>query len=159
MATNESLKAPVRRVQRLVATRIARGYRTISHAAASTLAGLPPMELLAEKYAYVFWRTRELQRMGVPMTGGVRAAVRREAATTLLAKWRAYLEDPGLSGRRVVEAVRPCLEEWASRRGRGLTFHMSQVLTGYGCFGEYLCRIGREYTTQCHHCGEDMDSA
>ncbi|XP_025157235.1 uncharacterized protein LOC112589187 [Harpegnathos saltator] len=36
---------------------------------------------------------------------------------------------------------------------------MAQVLTGHGCFGEYLCRIGRERTTQCHHCDHDHDSA
>lgn len=28
---------------------------------------------------------------------------------------------------------------------------MTQVLTGHGCFGEYLCQIKQEYITQCHH--------
>ncbi|XP_071576454.1 uncharacterized protein [Temnothorax nylanderi] len=158
MAT-ERLKTPMRRVQRQVAIRAARGYRTISHATASTLAGIPPIELLADKFAYVFWRTREVQAGGVIITARVRAAIRQEAATALLAKWREYLEDPRLSGRRVAEAVRPCLEDWVSRRGRGVTFHMTQVLTGHSCFGEYLCQIGKEGTTLCHHCVEEMDSA
>ncbi|XP_046960585.1 uncharacterized protein LOC124530456 [Vanessa cardui] len=35
----------------------------------------------------------------------------------------------------------------------------TQVLTGYGCFEEYLCKIGREATAVCHHCGADQDTA
>lgn len=36
---------------------------------------------------------------------------------------------------------------------------MTQVLTGHGCFGEYLCRIKKERTTACHHCEEAVDTA
>ncbi|XP_029158340.1 uncharacterized protein LOC114930650 [Nylanderia fulva] len=36
---------------------------------------------------------------------------------------------------------------------------MTQVLTGHGCFGEYLCRIKKERTTRCHHCGCERDTA
>lgn len=39
-----------------------------------------------------------------------------------------------------------------------VTFRLTQVFTGHGCFGVYLHRIGREPTMQCHHC-EDQDSA
>ncbi|XP_024872446.1 uncharacterized protein LOC112455007 [Temnothorax curvispinosus] len=159
MMATESLKAPMRRVQRLVAIWVARAYRTTSHAAASTLASLPPMELLADKHAYVFRRTRELQRRNVEISARVKKAIRQEAATALLAKWEEYLDNPALPGRRVVSAVRPVLEDWVNRRGRGLTFHMTQVLTGHGCFGEYLCRIDKERTTQCHHCAQAVDSA
>ncbi|XP_054015942.1 uncharacterized protein LOC128896600, partial [Hylaeus anthracinus] len=43
-------------------------------------------------------------------------------------------------------------------RGR-LTFRLTQVLSGHGCFGEYLHRMGREPTPQWHHCGEEVDTA
>jgi len=33
------------------------------------------------------------------------------------------------------------------------------MLTGHGCFGKYLHRIGREDTTKCHHCGAREDTA
>ncbi|KAJ0174432.1 hypothetical protein K1T71_009540 [Dendrolimus kikuchii] len=34
------------------------------------------------------------------------------------------------------------------------------VLSGHGCFGRYLCRIGREATSGCHHCDTgDEDTA
>ncbi|XP_045540819.1 uncharacterized protein LOC123722592, partial [Papilio machaon] len=40
-----------------------------------------------------------------------------------------------------------------------LTFRLTQVLSGHGCFGRYLCRIGREETMRCHGCGADEDTA
>ncbi|XP_063370251.1 uncharacterized protein LOC134658494 [Cydia amplana] len=41
------------------------------------------------------------------------------------------------------------------------SFHLTQLLTGHGCFGWYLCeRVGREPTTACHHCdGRAVDTA
>jgi hypothetical protein len=33
------------------------------------------------------------------------------------------------------------------------------VLTGYGCFGEYLRRIGKEAIARCHHYDASVDSA
>ncbi|XP_076298330.1 uncharacterized protein LOC143217675 [Lasioglossum baleicum] len=35
----------------------------------------------------------------------------------------------------------------------------AHVLTGHGCFGEYLVRMRREPAAQCHHCGEEVDTA
>ncbi|XP_076301788.1 uncharacterized protein LOC143219866 [Lasioglossum baleicum] len=40
-----------------------------------------------------------------------------------------------------------------------LTFRLTQVLSGHGCFGEYLHRMGREPTAQCHHCDAEVDTA
>ena len=45
------------------------------------------------------------------------------------------------------------------RRHGDLTFHMTQVLTGHGCFGEFLCRIGKAATPGCHHCDCPGDTA
>ncbi|XP_018375578.1 PREDICTED: uncharacterized protein LOC108769216 [Trachymyrmex cornetzi] len=36
---------------------------------------------------------------------------------------------------------------------------MTQVLTGHGCFGRYLCRIGRELMLECWSCEAEVDSA
>ncbi|XP_047990142.1 uncharacterized protein LOC125229363 [Leguminivora glycinivorella] len=50
-------------------------------------------------------------------------------------------------------AVRPVLKEWVERKYGAPSFHLTQLLTGHGCFGWYLCeRVGREPTTACHHC-------
>ncbi|XP_052750701.1 uncharacterized protein LOC128200649 [Galleria mellonella] len=37
---------------------------------------------------------------------------------------------------------------------------MTQILSGHGCFGRYLCHIARrEPTEECHACGADQDTA
>jgi len=61
-----------------------------------------------------------------------------------------------------VFVISPLREDRVDRvdRAQGeLTYRMTQVLTGHGCFGEYLYRIKRERTTQCHHCTEVRDTA
>ena len=40
-----------------------------------------------------------------------------------------------------------------------LTYRVTQVITGHGCFGEYLHRIRKEATARCHHCDASVDSA
>ncbi|XP_053990429.1 uncharacterized protein LOC128882726 [Hylaeus volcanicus] len=40
---------------------------------------------------------------------------------------------------------------------KSLTYKL--LCVGHGCFGEYLQRMGRESTAQCHHCGEKVDTA
>ncbi|CAH2245052.1 jg17449 [Pararge aegeria aegeria] len=53
---------------------------------------------------------------------------------------------------RAVGAI-PNFEVWLSRKSGNVTFRLTQVLTGHGCFGEYLCRIGCEATQKCHQEG------
>ena len=40
-----------------------------------------------------------------------------------------------------------------------LTYRTTQVITGHGCFGEYLHRIGAETTAACQMCGAEHDTA
>lgn len=67
MATQD-IKAVLHQLQHRMANRICRGYRTVSWVAAGVIAGIPPMELLAQMYAEVYWRTSELKRKSVPVT-------------------------------------------------------------------------------------------
>jgi len=43
------------------------------------------------------------------------------------------------------------LEEWHERGRGGISYRSAQLLTGHGCFGEFLQWIGRERTAECHH--------
>ncbi|XP_071573300.1 uncharacterized protein [Temnothorax nylanderi] len=145
--------------QRLIANRAARAYRTVSHVGATTLAGIPPIHLVSESHARVYERTKEIRDGGGVITARVRTMLRLQAKAALLREWKEFLANPQLAGRRVREAVQPVLGEWMERKGKGLTFHAAQVITGHGCFGNYLCRIGKERTTRCHHCPEEADTA
>ncbi|KMQ90209.1 reverse transcriptase [Lasius niger] len=118
-------KNAMHQLQRRVANRICRGYRT---------------------------------RAGVPVTDGVRRALRVHTRRALIREWNKRL-DPRLPGQRTVGAIQPCLEEWLDRAGGGVNYDMTQVLTGHGCFGEYLGRIQKKRTTRCHHCSHERDTA
>nr|XP_032527403.1 uncharacterized protein LOC116777793 [Danaus plexippus plexippus] len=80
-------------------------------------------------------------------------ARRVELRQVLMAVWQTRLAQP-TAGHAAVASVRSVLEEWLNRSHGALSFRLTQVLTGHGCFGKYLCRIGREQTSQCHHCGD-----
>ena len=118
--------------------------------------------MLARSYGETYDAVHEIrERVGVvtPQMGG---ALKSQARTTLLARWREWMGDARncAYGRRVVSAIRPVLGEWVEGiRKRPLTFHSVQMLTGHGCFGQYLHRIGRERTTRCWHCPEEADTA
>lgn len=157
----KKIRDTLRRVQRRVAIRLVRGYRTVSHAAASVLAGLPPMELVARAQARAYERVRELRGLGVPVTARIRGVVRLQTRRQMMEEWGEYLTTipPTDSGGRVVGAVGPVLEEWTDRPHGKMSFHLTQVLAGHGCFGQYLRKIRKESTTQCHHCEAEMDTA
>ncbi|XP_022834849.1 uncharacterized protein LOC111362405 [Spodoptera litura] len=84
--------------------------------------------------------------------------LRRRERRHALERWRDRLEQPEYSRKRVVEAILAHFEAWLKREER-ISFRLTQVLTGHGCFGEYLNKIGREATTNCHHCESNLDSA
>ncbi|XP_025157708.1 uncharacterized protein LOC112589298 [Harpegnathos saltator] len=64
LAVSRPIQATLRRVQRALAVRVARCYRTVSHVAATVLASMPPLELMALSYMGMYDRKRELLRMG-----------------------------------------------------------------------------------------------
>jgi len=158
MATRR-LRDTLRRLQRRVAIRAARGHRTVSHAAATVLAGMPPLELVARMYRDMYRRVRGLRDNGVQITIRIRRMIKDQARQSLILEWQALLGNPNVSGKRTVEAIRPHLPEWVDRARGGITYRMTHVLTGHGCFGEYLCRIGKERIEECHHCDYPCDSA
>ncbi|XP_039761445.1 uncharacterized protein LOC120634735 [Pararge aegeria] len=86
-------------------------------------------------------------------------ALRQQARQQAITIWRVRLEQERNARQRAVGAILPNFEAWLARSRGNVTFRLTQVLTGHGCFGEYLCRIGREATPRCHHCGENQDTA
>ncbi|XP_053626030.1 uncharacterized protein LOC128683939 [Plodia interpunctella] len=144
--------ALLRRPQRLMATRAVRGYRTISFEAASVLAGSLPWDLEAKILASLFdWR-EEASARGDRLAPREIAGRRGELYQRAVEEWSQRLEQP-TAGSRTVEALCPVLGQWLARQHGQLTFRLTQILSGHGCFGGYLCRIaGREPSAVCHHC-------
>lgn len=151
--------ACLNRPHRAMAIRIIRGYRTISTEAACVMAGSPPWDLEANACASVYeWRA-ERRRQGAEPSRLEVALRKYHIRRVLQREWEQRLADPS-AGRRTVEAIRPLLKKWMDRRRRPLTFRMTQILSGHGCFGRYLCHVARrEPTEECHACGADQDTA
>lgn len=42
--------------------------------------------------------------------------------------------------------------KWHKRKHGEVDFHLSQALSGHGCFGAYLHKIGKAPTTACWYC-------
>ena len=138
--------------QRRIASRIARAYRTVSFSAVTVLVGIPPIERLAAMYAEVYHWRRAFRAAGRKITSTRMEEARRRARAKALAGWRESLRDERLAGARTLDAIRPVFPAWIDRRHEQLSFHLTQILTGHGCFGAYLQRIGRERSARCHHC-------
>lgn len=71
----------------------------------------------------------------------------------------AHVRREGLSGARIRDAIIQHFDEWIDRRIGFLTFRLTQLLTGHGCFGCYLFRIGKEDTPTCPYCYDGEDTA
>ena len=116
----------------------------------AVLAGFPPLELQALRCCEIDLHTRGLPD-GV---GTVGDDVEGWARRALLDRWRVSLDmRAGAPGLRVLEAVLPNWDVWLdAATPPPLTYRVTQVLAGHGCFGEYLHRIRKEATACCHHC-------
>jgi hypothetical protein len=163
MANRRSLIL-LRRLHRMAAIRIARGYITISHASATVLAASPQFELQALALQQVYDHLRDLGSgdAGTQPTNCDRPVqdVRREAKRRIGERWRSQLLEEDTT--RPHPAVRAILSNWEAWRDRGgvpVTFRMSQVLIGHGVFGEYLLKIHWEMSCICHHSQEEEDTA
>jgi len=162
MEASSYIKTLMRRAHRRMAQRIVRGYRTISYAAATALAGVPPLELLAKMYARSYRQIQELREAhNNHAPPRAERQVKLHARRQLLDEWSRWLAEQRVNPRtrRVVAAIQPRLADWVGRGRGGLPYRTTQVFTGHGCFGEFLCWINRERTTGCHHCGAPEDTA
>lgn len=150
--------------QRVMAVRVCRGYRTLSCEVACVLAGLLPWDLEAEVLASVYQRRAQARERDERPAPREVAHWRDDARASALATWRERLlagpTQRGAGARRLLEAIRPVLGEWVQRRHGRLSFRLTQVLTGHGCFGRYLCNVARrEPSPVCHQCGCVEDTA
>ncbi|XP_011883599.1 PREDICTED: uncharacterized protein LOC105570766 [Vollenhovia emeryi] len=156
---NKKATAALRKTQRRMAIRAIRGYRTVSHAAATLVAGMPPIEIQAAAHAQTYERVADLKAGGIPVTKRMRRLLSLQIKREAREEWWTWLRKPNRAGQRTVQAILPRFDEWLDRSWARASYRTTQVLTGHGCFGEYLHRIGREQTAHCHHCDGERDSA
>lgn len=141
------------------ALRTIAAYRTtVSFEAALLLARIPPLHLTAAMYKRIYEYAAEIKTRGDFNLEAVRSFGLRERAG-IRRSWMAYVRREGLPGARIRDAIIRHFDEWMDRRTGFLTFRITQFLTGHGCFGRYLFRIGKEDTSICPYCQDGEDTA
>lgn len=147
------------RVQRTIALRVIAAYRTTSFIAATLMARLPPLHLHASMRARIFQRVSDLKRAGI-WSEEEENDIHKMKEILLRRQWKIFVENCNLAGARTREAILPSFEGWIDRGYGNVTFRITQLLTGHGCFGTYLARIGSVNSSQCEHCSSgEADSA
>lgn len=152
-------------VHRRMNIKLIAGYRTVSYMSACLLAGVLPVDILAEGYADMYDKYRAYDPTDVrwqPMS--ILQKLRIEEG---LQKWMLRIALGGLRGnygrireeephsrelRMAFSRTPGILEKWMNCKHRSVSFHTTQVLTGHGCFGYYLERIGKIGSVLCKHC-------
>lgn len=96
------------KILRSTCLRVAAAYRTASLDAASLLARIPPVHLLAQMRARIYIRVTDLRAQVTWSLSDIRA-IHLEEMVILRRQWEIYLSRPGVSGIRTVSAIRPHL--------------------------------------------------
>lgn len=144
-------------LERTVAQRVISAYRTVSYNAALLLARLPPWSLMAGMRKRIYDRIRAHREDGT-LTKDIIKDIREDENGRLCNEWRALLERSNSLGEFTKMAVVPWMESWLQHSSGGMTFHLTQILTGHGCFAKFLFRIGKRRDPSCDMCGEEEDN-
>lgn len=135
------------RAQRLSALRIIRAYRTTSGAAALVIAGSLPADLMAEER--LEWHRR---KMTADQTEEGTTEWKRNRRERSVAEWQRRWEEDTETA-EWTRRVLPDIRRWLKRMpGLTVTFHLTQTLTGHGCFRAYLNERGRADDPNCLWC-------
>jgi len=128
--------------QRMMTLRVASAYCTVSTDAALVIAGIPPIDLLGSEH-------QTLAR-----NPGARKA---DCRATLLSEWQSRWISSS-KGRWTFNLI-PDIRPWVLRSFGETNFHITQVLSGHGCFAQYLHRFGKLESSECWYCGAEVDDA
>jgi len=146
----------IRRLQRRIAIRICAAYRTMSLDVALLLARLPPFEFMAEARATIYERSLTII-VGNQSNDELLKNICRDARIALRDRWKHHIVRRDAAGVRTKDAILPSMDAWIA--WGGIYFHMTQLLSGHGCFDNYLYRIGKQRDTGCGHCSAAVDDA
>lgn len=130
---------------RLGAVRTACAYRTISDDAVCVIAGMLPVDILAAE------RQRLYLRKGAHAPGNNNSEVmRRGEREVSLEQWQ---ERWDLSPKgRWTHLLIPNIRDWVARIHGEVNYHLTQFLSGHGCFKAYLKRMHLIASAECPSC-------
>jgi len=115
--------------------------------ATTVLAGIPPADLLARERETEYLRRRN----------NTDVTANQVPEYPMMTEWQRRWDhaETGLWTSSLI----PDLPSWTRRKFGELNFHLSQFLSGHGCFEKYLHSIRKVESTECVDCGVAMDDA
>lgn len=137
--------------QRAIALRCCCGYSTVSADAAALVAGMVPIDLL------ILERKRVRDKMTQNPEASSRVVKEEERLTTMglwQNQWDQNLDNTAAWTRLLIRDV----QRWINRSHGDVDYHLSQALTGHGCFQSYLYKIKKVSTPECV-CRAGVDDA
>ncbi|KAH8332940.1 hypothetical protein KR074_012324, partial [Drosophila pseudoananassae] len=147
---HQGLKKKLGASYRLAALRVISGFRTISEEAALVLAGMIPIDILANETEEIYASNRQRGR------NSSRETIKRSARQVALSLWQERW-DATTKGRWTHRLI-PNIQEWITRNNGQVSYQLTQFLTGHGGYRKYLYRFGHDESPVCPNCpGADED--
>lgn len=142
----------LRTTQRTALIRTAYAYRTVSAEALCVLTGQIPIDLLITEREVLFKYEKEADKLDDDVKKKYKEEKREETIKTWQIEW-----EKTQNGRWTFTLI-PNIKEWIDWGPKLLNYHLTQVLTGHGCCGTFLCKIGRQETANCWFCQVENDN-
>lgn len=165
LAKHPTRRTPYKEVVRTIAQRTICAYRTVAYDAATLIAKIPPIHLLADLRKRVYLAVKEARAKEARANGTLDARkerrIRLRAHKTMTNQWKERLQDPKyLYGQTSKLAILPSFEEWLNCTFNHSNFRLTQLLTGHGSLGAFLCKIKKKDDDECTMCeGHHRDTS
>ena len=138
------------RAQRTVAIRIIRAYCTVSTDGSSLLASMVPADLVANE------RTRIRQRLDDQEETTPKSGIKKQERAISITAWQARWDRS--PNARWTHRLLPDVGRWLSKPPLSLTYHLTQALSGHGCFRRYLHDRDGADDSYCCYCMNPDDT-
>lgn len=134
--------ADLLKVQRRICLRVAAAYCTTSREAVLVITGIPPLYLLAKE------RRQQHEKKKNKQT---------QPHENILDTWQTEWDN--CKNGRWTHTLIPRIGPWINRRHGETNFHLTQALSGHGCFAADLKRFGKLDSPECWFCDDPNDDA
>lgn len=151
--TRKETKKKLTSVYRLSALRVISGYRTISDEAAFVIAGMIPIDILANEATRIYKKRKQLD---VETQGRSLKQIREEERRTSMETWQSRWSN-STKGRWTYKLI-PNLNVWTSRKSGVCCYQLTQFLSGHGGYRKYLFKFGHDDSPLCPTCNEEEDT-
>ncbi|KAF0735570.1 Reverse transcriptase domain-containing protein [Aphis craccivora] len=131
------------KVQRRICLRVASAYCTTSTDALGVITGIAPLDLLAKERHMMHDKKRDPERP--PTVESILEVWQNRWNSSVKGRW--------------THTLIPNIGPWINRRHGETDFHITQALSGHGCFAADLNRFGKLRSSECWFCGDPSDDA